>query len=122
CDPRELRAHAAVALPEYMVPSAIVPVDSLPLTFNGKVNRKALPAPDYAALASRRSPRSAAEELLCSLFAAVLGIPSVGVDDNFFDIGGNSLLAMRLISRIRSELDAEVDIQVFFEAPTVAEI
>src|SRR6185437_584981 len=111
-----------VALPEYMVPSAIVPVDSLPLTLNGKVDRKALPAPDYAALASRQPPRSATEELLCALFAEVLGIPSAGVDDDFFDLGGNSLLVMRLISRIRSELDAEVDIQVFFQAPTVAGI
>jgi nonribosomal peptide synthetase DhbF len=122
CEPQGLQAHARAVLPEYMVPSAIVPVDSFPLTLNGKVNRRALPVPDYAALAPQRPPQSATVQLLCGLFAEVLGIPSVGVDDNFFDLGGNSLMAMRLISRIRSEIAPKLSFRDFFRMPTVASI
>src|SRR5258708_5409850 len=114
-----LRAHVGARVPDYMVPSAIVVLDRLPLTSNGKLDRGALPAPQVRAgvLRLARNPR---EELLCGLFAEVLGLERVGIDDNFFALGGHSLLATRLISRIRSSLDVELSIRSLFEAPTVA--
>src|SRR5262249_20613087 len=114
-----LRAHVGAQLPDYMVPSAIVVLDRLPLTANGKLDRGALPAPEVRAGVIRLA-RNPSEELLCALFAEVLGLERVGIDDDFFALGGHSLLATRLISRIRSSLDVEVSIRSLFEAPTVA--
>ncbi|MEV0948909.1 amino acid adenylation domain-containing protein, partial [Rhodococcus sp. NPDC049939] len=117
----QLRAYVAGKLPEYMVPAAIVILDALPVTANGKLDRKALPAPDYTT-GHYRAPRTPDEHLLTDLFGHILGVPRAGIDDSFFDLGGHSLLATRLISRIRTELGAELPIRVLFDAPTIAEL
>uniref|UniRef100_UPI001F3443E7 non-ribosomal peptide synthetase n=1 Tax=Streptomyces sp. NRRL S-350 TaxID=1463902 RepID=UPI001F3443E7 len=119
-DTAELRAHTAELLPEYMVPSAFVVLDALPLNSNGKVDRAALPAPAAEPTTSLRGPRTAEEEVLCALFAQLVGRDRVGIDQNFFDLGGSSLLGMKLVSRIRAALGAEVPFAVFFRDPTVA--
>ncbi|WP_407562712.1 amino acid adenylation domain-containing protein [Streptomyces sp. 184] len=113
-----VREHAATRLPAHMVPSAVLALESLPLTPNGKLDRRALPAPDFAERATGRAPEGETEEALCTLFADVLGVERVGADDNFFDLGGDSGLAMRLAGRIREDFGAELNMRQFFGAPT----
>ncbi|GAA2015700.1 hypothetical protein GCM10009799_49830 [Nocardiopsis rhodophaea] len=118
----ELRDHLKARLPDYMVPAALVAVDALPLTVNGKLDVRALPAPAFAAAQESRPPRTPEERELCALFAEALGVEQVGIDDDFFDLGGHSLLATRLIARARTALGAELAIRDLFEAPTVADL
>ncbi|NEA32497.1 amino acid adenylation domain-containing protein [Streptomyces sp. SID13031] len=118
-DTSDLRRHAATLMPEYMVPASIVVLDRLPLTANGKLDRKALPMPEYAPKASTIAARSPLETVLCGLFEQVLGVTGVGIEDDFFALGGHSLLATRLISAIRDALGVDVSIRAVFEAPTV---
>ncbi|GGL80161.1 hypothetical protein GCM10010129_24750 [Streptomyces fumigatiscleroticus] len=120
--PADLRAHVAAHLPEHMVPAACVPVDALPLTANGKLDVEALPAPDFTAAATGARPTTPRQTLLCRLFEDVLRLPrdTVGVDANFFDLGGDSLSATRLLARLRAETGAEVPITALFDGPTSA--
>jgi amino acid adenylation domain-containing protein len=119
-DVAALRGHALESLPEYMVPAAFVAVDALPLTPNGKLDRRALPEPDFENVSTYRAPVDARQEALCAAFTDVLGVSRVGIDDSFFDLGGQSLLAMRLVSRIRSALGVDLTVAVLFDTPTVA--
>ncbi|WP_413806066.1 amino acid adenylation domain-containing protein [Streptomyces sp. OE57] len=117
----ELREFLTGVLPEHMVPSAVVVLERLPLTANGKLDRKALPAPDYTP-APGRAPATPTEELLCGLFAQVLGLPRVPADADFFALGGHSLLAMRLMGRLRAETGARLGMQALFQAPSPARL
>ncbi|HEX3531511.1 MAG TPA: non-ribosomal peptide synthase/polyketide synthase, partial [Thermoanaerobaculia bacterium] len=119
----ELREHLGARLPEAMIPTALVVLESLPLTANGKVDRASLPALDAAGLESsseRVAPRTPVEEILASIWSEVLGVTGLGVYDNFFDLGGHSLLATRMISQLRSAFEVELGLHELFEEPTVA--
>jgi amino acid adenylation domain-containing protein len=116
-----LRAHAAATLPEYMVPSAFVRLDAWPLTPNGKLDRRALPAPDDAALAHQayEAPQGELETTLAAIWTELLGVERVGRHDSFFALGGHSLLAVRLMNRVRM-LGADVPLAALFASPTLA--
>jgi hypothetical protein len=118
----QLTAVARAALPDHMVPAAVMLLKVLPRTLNGKLDRRSLPAPDYrrAGGGTARAAAGAGERLLCDVFAEVLGMPEVGVDDDFFDLGGHSLLAARVISRVREAVGRELSLSGFFDHPTVA--
>ncbi|MFI7000082.1 non-ribosomal peptide synthase/polyketide synthase [Nocardia sp. NPDC050175] len=118
----EVRRWLTERLPEFMVPATVIVIDSVPLTANGKLDRKALPDPELVSAKEFRAPRSEREQTLTELFAEILGLDRVGIDDDFFALGGHSLLATRLTSRIRVTLGAEVPVRVIFDAPTVAEL
>jgi amino acid adenylation domain-containing protein len=121
-DTGELRRKLQQSLPDYMVPAAFVTLDRLPLTPNGKLDRTALPAPEWNAGADYVAPRNPLETVLAGLFAELLGINRVGVNDNFFEAGGHSLLAMRLVSHVRAALGASLPVRAIFMSPTVAEL
>nr|URG41757.1 Pep28 [Streptomyces sp. NAK02211] len=118
--PAELVEFARRELPGHLVPSAVVPLERLPLTASGKLDRRMLPAPGNEQTTGGRGPRDAREQALCDLFAEVIGVPSVGIDDSFFELGGHSLLATRLVARTRELLGVELAVRTLFEAPTVA--
>ncbi|MGA4691070.1 amino acid adenylation domain-containing protein [Rhodococcus sp. AB351] len=121
-DTAALHDFLRTRLPEYMVPSVTVVLDEFPLTANLKVDRKALPTPEIGAPDTGRDPETATEHTLADVFADLLGLPAVGVDADFFTLGGTSLSATRLVARIRSALDVEVSLRDVFNAPTVAEL
>lgn len=118
-----LKKWAEQLLPDYMTPSRFVVLDELPLTLNGKVDRRALPAPEHLHIEQpglSEPPRTPFEEVLAAIWSQVLGIEPIGLSDNFFDLGGHSLLATQVISRVREALDVEVPLRALFESPTVA--
>ncbi len=121
-DPAAARATLSERLPGYMVPTAVVVLDHMPLTVNGKLDKRALPAPDYVDGQDYRAPRTATEEVLAGIYAQVLGLERVGVDDSFFDLGGDSLSATRLINAVNASLDADLAVRAVFETPTVAQL
>ncbi|HET6231554.1 MAG TPA: amino acid adenylation domain-containing protein [Longimicrobiaceae bacterium] len=119
----ELRAHALERLPEYMVPAAFVTLDAFPLTPNGKVDRRALPAPDAERAGVESAyvaPSTPTEEKLAAIWSELLGVERVGVNDNFFELGGHSLNATQVVSRVRTVLGGELQLRTMFESPTVA--
>jgi hypothetical protein len=117
---RELREHLRSILPDFMVPSAFMWLDALPLTPNGKVDRRALPDPAAAAAPAVTAPRTPTEEVIAEIWAEVLGVERVGVDDDFWMLGGHSLRATQVLARINRALEEEIPLRVLFETPTVA--
>lgn len=116
----ELREFLGGLLPEHLIPASFVVLDELPLTPNGKLDRRALPAPDHEGRKAGRGPRNKREETLCRIFADILGLPSVGIDEGFFDLGGHSLMATRLISLVRVAFGVDLAIRDLFATQTVA--
>jgi thioesterase domain-containing protein/acyl carrier protein len=114
-----VRQRLSARSPHYMVPAQIVVLDEFPLTSSGKIDRKALPAPLFAATPFR-APQTQTEKTVAAVFAAVLGVDRVGVDDSFFDLGGDSLSAMRVIAAINTSLDTQLPVRTLFEAPSVS--
>ena len=124
-DPSELRAFLKEKFPDYMVPSAFVPLEALPLNPNGKVDRKALPAPDSSSIESDAAfiaPRDALETQLAGIWGKILNLPQVGVRDNFFEIGGHSLLAVRVFAQIEKQIGRNLPLATLFQAPTIEQL
>ncbi|WP_374591919.1 amino acid adenylation domain-containing protein [Aquabacterium sp.] len=120
-DAGELRQFIALTLPDYMLPAAIVTIDRLPLMASGKLDRRALPAPDYGqGGANKRGPRNPTEEILCSLFAETLGLPAVDIDSNFFELGSDSLMVARVVSKVRTTFQVELPLAAMFEVTNIA--
>ncbi len=120
---REVQSYLRMQLPSHMVPAALVTVQALPLTSNGKLDRKALPPPEQQTAPetdSRTPPRTRTEEVLAQIWAEALGTSALGVHDNFFALGGHSLLATRVIARVHSQFGVDLFLRTFFEAPTIA--
>jgi amino acid adenylation domain-containing protein len=121
-DVAAVKKHAEETLPDYMVPSAFLVLDALPVTPNGKVDRQALPEPVFAGSPGYRAPETKQQETLCSLFATALGVAQVGVEDNFFELGGQSLSAIRLINSINERLNVGLSLEQLFDYPTVTDL
>ncbi|QLY31812.1 amino acid adenylation domain-containing protein [Nocardia huaxiensis] len=119
-DVEQVRANAAAVLPEYMLPSAFAVIDEIPLTVNGKLDKRALPAPTPAVERQHRAPATATERRMCAIFAQLFAQEQVGAEDSFFELGGHSLLAARLVAQIRAEFGVELDVRVIFDTPTAA--
>ncbi|WP_406289326.1 non-ribosomal peptide synthetase [Embleya sp. NBC_00896] len=117
----ELSEYLRGRLPDYMVPSAVIPLSEIPLTPNGKLDRRALPS-EHRNTVGSREPRNSHEEKLCSLFGKLLGLERVGIDDNFFELGGHSLMATRLSAAIRKQFDVGMPMTTIIKYPTVAEL
>src|SRR5262249_6707239 len=116
-NPATVRSALAERLPGYMVPAAVVTLPALPLTVNGKLDTRALPAPEYGAPQRYRAPGTPVEEILASIYADVLALDRVGIDDSFFDLGGDSLQAMRLSAAINTTLGTHLPVRTVFDAP-----
>lgn len=121
-DVDRIRARVAAALPDYMTPAAYVVLDEIPITTHGKIDRDALPQPEISSAAEYREPGTPAERRIAGLFSQLLGHDRVGLDDSFFDLGGHSLVATKLVAAIRSECGVEVDIRDIFELSTVTRL
>src|SRR6185312_954737 len=118
----EMRAHLKVKLPDYMIPSAFVQLEALPLTQQGKIDRAALPIPDWAGIEREVelvAPRTPIEEVLVGIWSDVLGVERVGIYDDFFDLGGHSLLAAQVMSRVREAFQVEMPLLVIFGMPCI---
>ncbi len=120
CDEIELIGFLRESLPDYMIPTAFIRLEALPLTPNGKIDRAALPAPDFEGERTVQSPRTPVEQSISGILADLLKLPNVGRDDNFFLLGGHSLLGAQLIARIKKTFGVEISLRALFEAPTIA--
>jgi len=118
-DPTSLRTLLGERLPQYMVPAAVVAVEAMPLTVNGKLDKRSLPVPVYQDAARYRAPANAVERTIADIYAHALGIERVGADDSFFDLGGDSISAMRVVAAINTALDVDLAVWTLFEAPSV---
>jgi acyl carrier protein len=114
----DLRVELAQRLPAYMVPPSLLVLEQFPLTSNGKVDKAALPAPEMVNASSHVAPRTLIETLLVDMYANLLNVELVGIEDGFFDVGGSSLQAMQMVTRLRNELAVDVDVTAIFLAPT----
>ena len=121
-DPVTVRKAIAQLLPDYMVPATVVALEALPITVNGKLDKRALPVPEYAGSGQYRGPGNLTEEVLSGIYSHVLGLEQIGVDDSFFDLGGDSLAAMRLVTEINEALNTKVPVRALFESPSVAQL
>jgi acyl carrier protein len=120
---KDLRGFLQAKLPRHMIPAAFVMLAALPLTSNGKLNRQALPAPEWSSLDSAKAfvaPRTPLEKAVVEIWAEVLARPQVGIYDDFFDLGGHSLLSIQIMSRVRNSFEVELPVNTLFEVPTVA--
>ncbi|MCX4093132.1 non-ribosomal peptide synthetase [Nocardia sp. alder85J] len=117
-DPEDVRAHVGATLPEYMVPATVTVIDRIPVTVNGKLDKRALPDPAPVARREYREPATETERRICAIFAALFDLDRVGTDDSFFELGGHSLLAARLTARIRADLGVELPVRTIFDTPT----
>ncbi|MFD5178397.1 amino acid adenylation domain-containing protein [Nocardia sp. NPDC058379] len=119
-DLEQVHAFASTGLPEYMVPSAFAVIPEIPLTVNGKLDKRALPTATPAVVRAHRAPATATERKMCALFGTLFGLDEVSAEDSFFELGGHSLLAARLVAQVRAEFGVELDVRVVFDSPTPA--